>query len=63
MAKSVYVDQNECTGCSLCESNLPDVFKLNDDNLSEVINSQGASEQEIQDTIDQCPVTAIHWQD
>ena len=62
MAKTVYVDQNECTGCGLCESSLPDVFKINDDNISEIVNPQGASEEEIQETIDNCPVTAILWQ-
>jgi ferredoxin len=30
---------------------------------STVINPYGASEDEIQDAIDQCPVQCIHWQE
>ena len=61
MAKEVYVDKTECTGCGLCADTLPSVFKMGDDGLAEVFNSEGASESEIQDAIDNCPVQCIHW--
>ena len=62
MAKEVYVDASECTGCELCVDTLPEVFEMKDD-VSIVINSSGAGEEEIQEVIDDCPSECIHWQE
>ncbi len=32
-----FVDQDECIGCGMCENICPDVFSMNDDNVSEAI--------------------------
>ena len=32
-----FVDQDECIGCAMCENICPDVFSMNDDNVSEAI--------------------------
>ncbi len=61
MAKEVFVDADECTGCELCVDALPAVFKMNDDGVSVVYDSEGAKEAEIQDVIDNCPALCIHW--
>lgn len=61
MAKEVFVDQDECTGCELCVDTLPDVFRMNDEGLSEVHNSAGAGEDAIQEIIEDCPAECIHW--
>lgn len=45
MAKEVYVDKEECTSCAQCVDDLPDVFRMDDDDLAEVHNSAGASER------------------
>lgn len=63
MARNVYVDQDECISCGACVDTCPDVFRMNDDNLAEVYNPNGASEDEIQEAIDSCPVECIHWED
>ncbi len=63
MAKSVYVDAEECIGCGACVDSCPDVFAMTDDNVAEVISTDTASEEEIQDAIDACPVECIHWED
>ena len=63
MAKMPYVDQEECTGCGLCEETCPGVFQLNEDGVAEVYNPEGASEEEIQEAIDVCPVECIHWKE
>ena len=31
------VDENACIGCGLCENTCPEVFKMNEDNIAEVI--------------------------
>jgi ferredoxin len=41
---------------------VPDVFQMGDDGFAEVHDPTGASEKEIQDAIDNCPVNCIHWQ-
>jgi ferredoxin len=63
MAKKVYVDQDECIGCELCVDTCPEVFRMTDDSVSEVINPEGAPEEKIQEAIDNCPVECIHWED
>ena len=52
MARIPYVDQEECTGCGLCEETCPGVFRLNEDDLSEVYDPEGSSEEEIQEAIE-----------
>lgn len=63
MAREVYVDENECTGCELCVDTLPEVFEMTDDDVSRVSNPDGASEDKIQEVIDNCPAECIHWKD
>ena len=63
MANIPSVDQGECTGCGLCEEMCPEFFRLNEDDLSEVYDPEGASEEEIQEAIDSCPVECIHWEE
>jgi ferredoxin len=61
MAREVEVDQDVCIGCGLCASIAPEVFRLNDDGVSEVHTQSGAQEEKIQQAIDSCPVSCIHW--
>ena len=63
MAKKFYIDTDECIGCGVCSDSCPDVFGMTDDNIAEIINMEGASEEEIQDAMDSCPVNCIHWED
>ncbi|MFC1670977.1 ferredoxin [Spirochaetota bacterium] len=63
MAKEVYVDVDECTGCELCVDTLPGVFEMTEDDISVVHNSSGASESAIQDVIENCPAECIHWRE
>ncbi len=62
MARKPYVDQDACIGCQLCANTVPGVFRMNAENLSEVYDPEGASEEEIQEAIDSCPVNCIHWE-
>jgi len=41
---------------------VPNVFRMGDDGFAEVYDANGASEKDIQDAIDSCPVNCIHWQ-
>jgi ferredoxin len=62
MAKKPFVDQDVCISCRLCVEAVPEVFRMNEDNLAEVYNPSGAPEAEIQKAIDGCPVNCIYWE-
>ena len=57
------VDADLCTGCGACTDVCPDVFELEDDSVAHVKDPKGASESEIQEAIDGCPVEAIGWKE
>jgi ferredoxin len=51
---------DECIGCGLCESTCSDVFAINDDGVAEVIIDDAEDyEDEVNEAIDNCPVSAI----
>ena len=60
MAKDLYIDKDNCAGCASC-ADLAEVFRMDDNNIAEVHNPAGASEEEIQDEMDACPNGGIHW--
>lgn len=62
MAKVPFVDADLCTGCELCVETCSDVFEMESD-VAIVSNPEGASEEEIQEAIDNCPVEAIIWKE
>ena len=56
-----YVDKDDCTSCHACTEEVPDVFKMDDDDLAEVYDPAGADEEAIQEAIEECPGECIHW--
>ena len=63
MGKVAYVDKDECTSCSQCVDNLPEVFEMDDDDLAQVIDGYEADEDDVQEEIDSCPGECIHWKE
>ena len=65
MAKQIpQINTDECLGCGNCEAVCPEVFRLNEAlGRSEVINPEGAPEEQIQVAIDQCPAQCISWEE
>ena len=62
MAKTPWVDKDQCISCGICRDSLPDVFRFDAHGKSECYNPTGASEEVIQDmAIDLCPVSCIVW--
>ncbi len=60
MAKELLIDKDNCAGCASC-SDLSEVFEMDENDLAQVHNPAGASEEEIQDEIDACPNGCISW--
>ncbi len=57
----VKIDADLCTGCGLCEDSVPEVFKMNDDDIAEVTVSAVPADKEaaVQEAADDCPAEAI----
>ncbi|MCX5906204.1 MAG: ferredoxin [Deltaproteobacteria bacterium] len=63
MAKTAVVNEDECISCGVCAEICPEVFRMNDQDVSEVYDSTGAPAEKIQEAIDSCPVQCIHWEE
>lgn len=57
-----YVNET-CIGCSACVAISPDVFDLNEEGKSEVIEREDYQNLDVDDSIAACPVDAISWRD
>ena len=58
---NLQVDADTCTGCALCEETCPEVFKLNEESVAEVINANPGPdlEDKVKEAAEGCPVDAI----
>ena len=64
MQKRVYIDEEECIGCQSCIEICPEVFQMREDGeKAEVVSFEGCPEELIQEAIDTCPVSCIHWEE
>jgi ferredoxin len=54
------IDQLECISCGTCEENTTLVFEVPLDSKANVLAQDGPMDL-IQDAIEACPVTCIHW--
>jgi ferredoxin len=64
MTRKVLADQEECIGGGNCEGICPEVFRLSSETgKSEVSKPKGGPEDLIQEAIDTCPVSCIHWEE
>ncbi len=52
---------NACIGCGACVAISGDVFELNDDGYSIVIDLPDYEGKDVDDSISACPVSAISW--
>jgi ferredoxin len=55
------VDENLCSGDGICEEICPEVFKMNDDDIAEVIVDEvpPEAEESCRDAADNCPESCI----
>jgi len=58
----ITVDADTCVGCGVCEQVCPDVFKVGDDNVAQVLK-QECSACDLKEVASQCPVEAIKVED
>ncbi len=64
MNKTVLIDEDECIGCGACEAICPEVFQLDSESgKAKVIKPEGGPEDLIEEAIEGCPVSCIHWEE
>ncbi len=63
MAKVPAVKPDECISCGLCAEICPEVFRLNDQEISEAYHPSGAPAEKILEAMDSCPVQCIRWEE
>ena len=62
--KEVWVDEDACTGCGLCEDTCPEVFEIEDDIASVKEDADfNDYEDEIKEATEDCPTEAIHYEE
>lgn len=61
MPNKPFVDQNICISCRLCVESAPEVFLIDNNDLAEVYDPFGVTEEKIQEAIYSCPVSCIYW--
>lgn len=57
----VRVDEEKCIGCGLCYDICPNVFKMNDEDIAQVIVDDVPAREDVsaQEAADLCPAEAI----
>jgi ferredoxin len=55
----VRVDPGKCIGAAVCVGIAPNVFRLNSDNISEVVDEGGADKETLISAAMACPSVAI----
>jgi ferredoxin len=64
VSRVVYIAEEECIGCGMCQDICPEVFKLDEEtNVAKVIEPKEGPEDLVQEAIDACPVECIHWKE
>ncbi len=59
----VWIDEDACTGCGLCEDTCPEVFEVNDVASVKEDADFNEFEDEIKEAAEECPNEAIHFEE
>lgn len=58
--KRAYVNPDLCIGCGLCVSTAPEVFRLNENGISEAYaETPEYAKEQVEEAVNSCPVNAI----
>jgi ferredoxin len=57
------VDRDLCIGSAMCVATAPDVFDLDDEGLSHVIDPEAGDEDLLREAAEGCPMQAIMLED
>jgi ferredoxin len=57
------VDRDICIGSAMCVAAAPDVFELDDEGLSRVVDEDAGDEESLRQAAEGCPVQAVILED
>ncbi len=57
------VDRDLCIGCEMCVDICPEVFEMDEEDISIVKDPEACDACDCQEAIDACAVEAISWED
>ncbi len=57
------VDRDLCIGSAMCVATAPDVFELDDEGLSRVVDDEAGDEDLLREAAESCPVQAVILED
>jgi len=57
------VDRDICIGSAMCVAAAPDVFELDDEGLSRVVDQDAGDEASLRQAAEGCPVQAVILED
>ena len=55
----VVVNKDNCIGCGACENLYPEMFQIDDEGYSNVINDENIDEKKLTEVMESCPTGAI----
>ncbi len=55
----IYIDEDLCTGCGICEEMCPEVFQVGEDEVSHIISDDECEEHDLREIAEECPSEAI----
>ncbi len=58
-ALKITVDQDQCSGCGVCEGEAPEAFEMNDDDQAVPKNPLGGDFESIMSAAEGCPTECI----
>jgi len=59
----VWIDEEVCTGCGICEDTCPEIFELNDVVKVKEKADFNEFEEKIKEAVEDCPNEAIHLEE
>ncbi len=59
----VWIDEDACTGCGICEDSCPEVFELDDIAMVKENVDFNEYEEEIKEAVEECPSEAINYEE
>lgn len=59
----VWIDEDACTACGLCEDSCPEVFEVNDIATVKEEVDFSEFEEEIKEAAEECPTEAIQYEE
>lgn len=59
----VWIEEDTCTGCGICEDTCPEVFELNDVAKVKENADFNKFKEEIKEATEDCPSEAIHFEE